>query len=120
MTKTLAASTRLLIAFIVSAPTLLAVFWLSQNGHRRTGQVLFVVLWIVGFLIVKRKPTTPTGSPSVKVELPSSTVWVIGAASFFGSLLLVTSGVRAHETSEIVGGCFGMLAAGLWVSFLRN
>ena len=120
MRKTLSATTRLLVAFVVSAPTLLAVFWLVQNGSRRTGQALFFVLLIVDFLVLKRNPATPTGSPSVKVEVPSRAVWVVGAACFFGSLSLLTSGVRARETWEIVLGSLGMLASGWGVSFARR
>jgi hypothetical protein len=120
MTKTVAPSTRLLIAFIVSAPTLLAVSWLVQNGSRKTGLALFLVLLIVDFLILKQRPASPTGSPRVKVEVPASAVWVVGAACFLGSLSLLTSGVRAHETWAIVLGSFGMLASGWGVSLARK
>ncbi len=120
MTRTLAAPTRLLVAFVVSAPTLLAVFWLVQNGSRRTGLAVFLVLLIADFLILKRRPASPTGSPRVKVEVPASAVWVVGVAGFLGSFSLLTGGIRAHETSEIVGGCLGMLANGLWISFMRR
>ena len=119
MTKTLAAQTRLLIAFIVSAPTLLGVSWLVQNGSRKMGLALFSVLLLVDFLVLKPKPTT-TGSPTTTARVPSRAIWVIGAACFLGSLSLLLSGIRAHETWEIVLGSFGMLASGWGASFARK
>jgi hypothetical protein len=120
MTKTLAAPTRLLIAFIVSAPTLLGVFWLMQEGSRKTGLTVFCALLFVDFLVLKRRPLTSKALRDVKTEVPSRSIWVVGAACFLGSLSLLLSGSRAHETWEIVVGSLGMLASGWGVSSARR
>jgi len=120
MTRTLAASTRLLIAFLVSAPTLLGVSWLIQNGFRKMAVALFLVLLFVDFLVVKPRRAPFAVSSPAKAGIPSRAIWVVGIACFLGSLSLLLGGVRAHDTWEIVGGSFGILASGLGVSSARR
>lgn len=120
MTKTLAVQARVLIAFFVSAPALLGVYWLVQNGSRRVGLALFVALFLVDFLVLKPKPGTSTLARDAKVNVPSRAVWVVGAVCFVGSLSLLLSGFRTRETWEIVLACFGILASGWGVSLARR
>jgi len=120
MTKTLSAQIRLLIAFIISAPTLLGVFWLVQNGARNAAVGLFFVLFLADFLVLKRKPVPSTGQPVAKTRVPPRTVWVVGVACLLGSLSQLSSGVRTRETWEIVLGSFGMLASGLAVVYFAR
>jgi hypothetical protein len=117
MMKTLSAQTRLLIAFIISAPTLLGVFWLFQNGARNAAVALFFMLFLADFLVLKRKPVPSTGQSVAKTRVPLRAVWVVGGACFLGSLSLLSSGVRTHETWGIVLGSLGMLASGLGVVY---
>lgn len=117
MTKTLSAQPRLLIAFIISAPTLLGVFWLFQNGFRNVAAAVFFMLFLADFLVLKRKPVPPTAPPVAKTGMPSRSVWVVGVACFLGSLSLLSSGVRTHETWEIGLASFGMLASGLGLAY---
>ena len=116
----LAAQSRLLIAFIVSAPTLLAVFWLVQNGYRKPAAALFFTLFVADFLVLKRKPVPSTAPPVAKTGVPSRAVWVVGVACCLGSLSLLSNGIRTHETWEIVLGSFGMLASGFGISLGRK
>ncbi len=120
MTKTLSARTRLLLAFIVSAPTLLAVSYFVQNGFRRIGLALFLLIFIVDFLVVKPRLTNAAASSSAKMPVPSRSIWVVGIACFLGSLSLLLTGVREHDTWEIGGACLAMLACGWGVSFVRR
>lgn len=117
MTKTLAAPARLLIAFVISAPTLLAVFWLFQNGFPNVGAALFFVLFFADFLVFRQRPTPSSGSQAGKINLPSRAVWVVGIGCFLGSLSLLSGGIRTHEIWEIVLGSFGMLTSGLGVVY---
>jgi|HubBroStandDraft_1064217.scaffolds.fasta_scaffold129367_1 hypothetical protein len=120
MTKTLAAQTRLLIAFIISAPTLLGVFWLFRNGSRNTAAALFFVLFFADFLVLKQKPVPLTTPSDSKMEMPSSAIWVIGAACFLGSLSALSSAIRTHEPWEIVLASCGVLASGLGVAYFAR
>jgi len=117
MAKMPTAQTRLLIAFIISAPTLLGVFWLVQNGARNVAAALFCMLFLADFLVLKRKPVPSTGALTAKTRVPSGAVWVIGVACFLGSLSHLSSGVRTHDTWEIVLASFGMLASGSGVAY---
>lgn len=119
MTRMLAAQKRLLIAFIVSAPILLSVYWLVQNGSRTVALALFVVMFIVDIVLLRPKPSAP--SPGVNGAVPSRAIWVVGGACFLGSLSLLVNGVEARQTWEIVLASFGLLASGLGVvSFARK
>jgi hypothetical protein len=120
MTKTLRAQTKLLIAFIISAPTLLGVFWLVQNGARNVAVALFFALFVADFLVLRRKPVPSTAPSVAKTALPSRAVWVVGIACFLGSLSLLSGGVRTHETWEIVLASFGMLASGLGIAYFAQ
>src|ERR1700730_16908655 len=117
MMKTLSAQTRLLIAFIISAPTLLGVFWLFQNGARNAAVALFFTLFLADFLVLKRKPVPSTGQSVAKTRVPLRAAWGGGVGCFLGSLSLLSSGVRTHEPWGIVLGSLGMLASGLGVVY---
>ncbi len=120
MTKMFSPQTRLLIAFIISAPTLFGVFWLVQNGARNAAAALFFTLFLADFFVLKRKPVPSTAPPVAKLEVPSGAVWVVGVACFLGSLSVLSSGIRAHETREILLASFGMLASGLGVAYFAR
>lgn len=120
MTKRLSARTRLLLAFMVSAPTLLAVSYLVQNGFRRIGLALFLLIFIVDFLVVKPRLANAAASSSAKAPVPSRSIWVVGIACFSGSLSLLLSGIRERNTWEIAGASLGILACGWGVSFARR
>jgi hypothetical protein len=117
MTKTLTPQMRLLIAFIISAPTLLGVFWLFQNGSHNMAAAVFFVLFFADFLIFKQRPMPSTAPLAPKPSAPSKAIWVVGVACFLGSLSLLSGGVRTHETWEIALASFGMLASGLGVAY---
>jgi hypothetical protein len=119
MTNMLAAQKRLLIAFVVSAPILLGVYWLVQNGSRTVALALFVVMFIVDFVLLRPKASAP--SPVASRTVPSGAIWVVGGACFLGSLSLLVNGVETHQTWEVVLASFGILASGLGiVSFTRT
>lgn len=120
ITKMVALRKRILIAFFVSAPALLGVYWLVQNGSRKMGLALFVAVFLVDFLVLRPKAGTSTPPSDANIRVSSRAIWVVGAACFVGSLSLLLSGIRTHETWEIVLACFGMLASGLGVSLARK
>jgi hypothetical protein len=118
-TSALAAQKRLLVAFFVSAPTLLGVYWLVQNGSRTVALALFLVMFIVDFLLLRPKTSAP--SPPANRAVPSRAIWVVGGACFLGSLSLLMNGVETRQTWEIALASFGILASGLGVvSFARR
>lgn len=108
---------RLLIAFIISAPTLLSVFWLFQNGSRNMAAALFFVLFFADFLIFKQRPMPSTAPSAATMRAPSRAIWVVGVACFLGSLSLLSGGVREHEAWEVLLGSFGLLASGSGVAY---
>jgi len=119
MTNMLPAQTRLLIAFIVSAPILLGMYWLVQDGSRSLALTLFIVMFIVDFLLLK--PRTSVPSPSANRKVSSRAIWVVGGACFLGSLSLLANAVETRQAWEIVLASFGILASGLGVvSFSRR
>lgn len=119
MTNMLAAPKRFLIAFIVSAPILLGVYWLVQNGSRTTALAVFFAMFVVDFLLLR--PRIAASSPGASRTVPSRAVWVVGGACFLGSVSLLANGVETRQTWEIVLACFGMLVSGLGVvSFSRR
>ena len=115
----LAAQKRLLIAFIVSPPILLGVYWLVQNGSRIVALALFLAMFVVDFVLLR--PRASAASPGANRTVPSRAIWVVGGACFLGSLSLLVSGVETRQTWEIVLASFGILASGLGVvSFARR
>ena len=119
MTNMLAAQKRLLIAFIVSAPILLGVYWLVQNGSRTLAVALFFLMFIVDVVLLRPRASAPSSGANGKV--PARSLWVVGGACFLGSLSLLISGVETRQTWEVVLASFGILASGLGViSFARR
>jgi hypothetical protein len=119
MTNMPAAQRRLLIAFIVSAPILLGVYWLVQNGSRTLALALFFAMFIADFVLLR--PRTSAPSPGTSRTVPTRAIWVVGAACFLGSLSLLMNGVVTRQTWEVVLASFGVLASGLGVvSFSRK
>jgi hypothetical protein len=119
MTNMLVAQKRLLIAFIVSAPVLLSVYLLVRNGARAMALALFFATFIVDVVLLR--PRTSTPSPGANRTVPSRAIWVVGVASFLGSLALLVNGVETLQTWKIVLASFGILASGLGVvSFARR
>ena len=116
--KVLSVQKRFLIALIATAPVLLAVSWLVQNGFRKTSVVLFAGLFLVDFYLLKPKLASSATASREKEKVSGSAIWVVGLACFLGSLSVLASGIRTHETWEIVGGCLGILASAWGVSEL--
>jgi len=111
---------RVAIAFGVSAPTLLANYYLVESGSRRVGLSLFLLMFLADVLILKPTAASSTSPPKAKVRIPARSIWVVGGACFLGSLSLLLGGVGAHETWEVVAGTLGVLASGLGLSFTRR
>jgi hypothetical protein len=109
----IAAQKRLLIAFIVSAPILLGVYWLVRNGSRTVALALVFVIFIVDFLLLRPKTFPP--SPGANRTVPARAIWVVGAGCFLGSLSLLANGIQTRQTWEILLASFGILASGLGV-----
>ena len=119
MTNMPAAQKRLLIAFMVSAPILLGMYWLVQNGSRAVALALFFVMFIVDVVLLRPRASAP--SQGANRMVPSRAVWVVGGACFLGSLWLFVNGVETHQTWEVALASFGLLAGGLGVvSFARK
>ena len=111
---------RLLITFIVSAPILLSMYWLVQNGSRTVALALFSVMFVVDFLLLRPKPSAPSHGPTgANRGGAARAIWVVGAACLLGSLSLLVNGVETRQTWEIVLAALGVLASGLGVNFLR-
>jgi hypothetical protein len=120
MTRPLAVPTRLAIAFGVSAPTLLANYYLVESGFRKVGLSLFLLMFLVDVLILKPTAASSTSPPKAHGRIPARSIWVVGGACFLGSLSLLLSGVGAHETWEVIGGTLGVLASGWGLSLTRR
>jgi hypothetical protein len=119
MTNMLAAQKRLLIAFIVSAPILLGVYWLVQNRSRGLALGLFFAMFIVDVVLLRPRASAPSAGANYRAS--SKSLWVVGGACFIGSLSLLISGVETRQTWEVVLASFGILASGLAVvSFARK
>jgi hypothetical protein len=120
MTRSLTVPMRLAIAFGVSAPTLLANYYLVESGSRRIGLALFFLLFLVDLAILKPMTAGSMSPPTAKVRIPARSIWVVGGACFLGSLSLLMSGIGAHETWEVIGGTLGVLISGWSLSFTRK
>ena len=120
MTRPLTAPMRLAIVFGISAPTLLANYYLVESGSRRIALALFLLMFLADLLIMKPTATSSTVPPTASVRIPARSIWVVGGACFAGSLSLLLRGVGARGTWEVVGGTLGVLASGWGLSFARR
>lgn len=108
MTKTLSAQPRLLIAFIISAPTLLGVFWLFQNGFRNVAAAVFFMLFLADFSSVETKAGASDGPASCE-DGNAVQIGLGGWSSLFLGVTLAP--VERCQNARNVGN---------WTRFVRN
>jgi hypothetical protein len=118
MTKSHASQKRLLIALAVSAPILLGVYWLVQNGSRLVALSLFFMMFITDFLLLKPRVSAP--SVGVNKRVPRRAVWVVGGFGFLGSVSVLANGVETRHNWEIIVASCGIWAIGLGLVYFAR
>lgn len=120
MAKLPTAYIRLLVAFTVGAPALLAIAWVVQTGFFEAALALFFCLFVVIVLILMPRPgrTASGGLPSVIERLPAAPFRVVGAVCLVGSLSVMSSGITGRDIWSVVESCIGVVASAWAILFI--